>query len=92
MVDQVDAKNSVLRFKNTKNTEGEFEECSLENGIDAKLDQTALSHTSSGYVLGIPFEDPNSWTLLKNCLDRENIELDPHYTFFGCNTESQVNS
>lgn len=41
-----------------------------------------------GYVLGVP---ESEWTSLQASLHgNEDLEVDPHYAFFGCNTESEV--
>ena len=45
-----------------------------------------------GYVLGVPAEEPGDWGCLQgyNAGAGEVVDIDPHYAFFGCNTESQV--
>lgn len=41
-----------------------------------------------GYVLGVP---EHEWADLQASLHgNEDLDIDPHYAFFGCNTESEV--
>jgi len=40
------------------------------------------------YMLGVP---QHEWTSLQASLHgNEDLDIDPHYAFFGCNTESEV--
>jgi len=41
----------------------------------------------SGYILG---EGLDHWPESVGCQGYEDLEMDPHYILFGCNTESQV--
>ena len=43
-----------------------------------------------GYALGTPFDEPFEWTSLQG--GNMMWDMDPHYAYFGCNTESQVKS
>jgi len=41
----------------------------------------------SGYILG---EGMDHWPESVGCHGYDDLEMDPHYILFGCNTESQV--
>ena len=55
-------------------------------------DQT-VPHVQHGYALGTPFDEPFEWTANLHGHTGGGLimkDMDPHYAYFGCNTESQV--
>lgn len=56
-----------------------------EPGIDR-----AVPLSSHGYMLGVPSDEVGDWIGLQCDIEHEELGIDPHYAFFGCNTETQV--
>ena len=55
-------------------------------------DQT-VPYVQHGYALGTPFDEPFEWTANLHGHTGGGLimkDMDPHYAYFGCNTESQV--
>ena len=51
----------------------------------------AVPVSQRGYVLGTPFDEPFEWTNLQGpACSGMMLDMDPHYAYFGCNTECQV--
>lgn len=67
----------------------DFEEATLTGWADLSGEQSE-PHSQYGYMLGVPSDGAGDWTSLQGCLGNEDLDIDPHYAFFGCNTESQV--
>lgn len=52
-------------------------------------DDCISDHTvPCGYLLGVPHIEATS--LQASLHGNEDLDIDPHYAFFGCNTESEV--
>jgi hypothetical protein len=49
-----------------------------------------MSQSQYGYVLGVPSGDGSEWSGGYCCLQNEELDIDPHFAYFGCNTESEV--
>lgn len=66
---------------------GTVEDCYVEDVNGYNGDQT-VPLSQFGYVLGVPEQE---WADLQaGLLGNEDLDIDPHYAFFGCNTDSEV--
>lgn len=60
----------------------------LEASTMKDLD-TAQTVSQYGYMLGVPSTE-DDWTSSQDFYGNEDFDIDPHYAFFGCNTDSEV--
>lgn len=67
----------------------DYNEGTLTDLMGFSPDQT-VPVSQYGYVLGVPAEEDREWTSHYGCHGNKELDIDPHFTFFGCNTESEV--